>query len=98
MSMIDLLGCQERGALDRVKELVDRSASRWGVDTATIYGKRRYRAAAFARQHAWRLIREDPITRHYSLTDIGRMFGRDHTTVLHGIRNDRARNPAQEVV
>jgi chromosomal replication initiation ATPase DnaA len=37
-----------------------------------------------ARQELWWLIRRHP-ERSYSFLEIARFFGRDHTTVLHGV-------------
>ena len=59
-------------------------ADHFGIDPREMSSSRRLRAAARARQVAMYLIR-----RHTgaSLPDIGRrMGGRDHTTVMHGIR------------
>jgi chromosomal replication initiator protein len=43
-----------------------------------------------ARWHTWHRLREE---QEYSLTQIARMFGRDHTTIMHGLRRYAAAGP-----
>lgn len=51
-------------------------------------GKDRTRRVAWARQDCWREIYANT---RMSLPEIGRMFGRDHTTVMFGIRRSEQR-------
>lgn len=62
---------------------------RYGLTMRDLLGSSRERRVAWPRQEAMRLCRE--MTRH-SFPEIGRRFGgRDHATVIHGIRAARLR-------
>jgi chromosomal replication initiation ATPase DnaA len=78
-----------RGLLD----LVDEVCTRRGVTRAEVCGHRRTRAVAAARQELWCQIRERP-DRSYSYPEIGRLFGRDHSTVFYGVTAHRRRRIA----
>lgn len=65
-------------------DLVDQICARRGVTRLELCGNRRTRSVAAARQELWWLIRRNP-ERSYSYQEIARWFGRDHTTVLHGV-------------
>lgn len=54
-----------------------------GVPRCEILGKRRYHYIATARAFAMRIARDEGF---YSYPDIGRAFGRDHTTVMSACR------------
>lgn len=72
------------------REIIHRVATQYGMTTADLIGPARSRWFAFARHEAMYRVRKE---RNLSLPAIGRIFGgRDHTTVLHGIRchEDRA--------
>lgn len=74
-------------------EIQKRVAARYGLDLATLHSSRRTHRLAHARQVAMYLIRHQLQS---SLPEIGRMFGKDHTTVLAGIRRiaeQRAEDP-----
>lgn len=72
----------------KVKGLVIRAASKFGVSQAEIMGRTRgTKAAVSARQ--WVMLRA--YEEGYSMPQIGRELGRDHTTVLEGIRRQRER-------
>lgn len=63
------------------------------ISVADLRGARRTRAYAWPRQHAMWLMAQQP---HLSLPMIGRFLGgRDHTTVLHGVRAHAARIAAE---
>jgi len=70
----------QRGLL----ELVDRVCASRGVTRLELCGACRSRSVAAARQELWWLLRHDP-QRHFSYPELGRLFRRDHTTVLHGV-------------
>ncbi|RZJ46271.1 MAG: hypothetical protein EON87_05250 [Brevundimonas sp.] len=74
---------------ERVREIVGGVANEHGLSLAEITGERRHRFIAWPRQEAmWRLYQHTS----FSLPAIGRLMGgRDHTTVLHGIRAFEAR-------
>ena len=55
-----------------------------GVTLDEICGRSRTPAVAAARQEIWWRLRHDP-ERFYSLSDIGRLFDRNHSTIANGI-------------
>lgn len=70
-------------------------ADKYELTVEDLEGESRARRIAHPRQEAmWmmrQIVREDGTWR-YSLPDIGRSLGcRDHTTVLHGVREHQAR-------
>jgi chromosomal replication initiation ATPase DnaA len=70
--------------------LVDWVARTHSVTLEDVMSRSRERAIAVARQEVfWRLYMGGK-----SSIQIGRMFGRDHTTVLHGIRRAEVRHGA----
>ena len=54
----------------------------FGLKLADMRGRTRTQAVAFPRQIAMYLARQ---LTHASLTEVGRAFGKDHTTVLHAV-------------
>jgi chromosomal replication initiation ATPase DnaA len=58
-------------------------AERYGLTPADLLVADKTQPAATARQLAMRLMRE---MGNYSYPDIGRVFNRDHTTVMHACR------------
>jgi chromosomal replication initiation ATPase DnaA len=85
-AVLDLLA--DRGLL----ELVDNVCALRGVTRDELCGRDRSRAVAAARHELWALI-YDHRERFYSFAEIGRFFGRDHTSVIHGIAAHRRRTP-----
>ena len=78
----DLLALHDR--LITLDNILDAVAEYYGIKVADLKSKRRSRSVARPRQVAMMLAKE--LTNH-SLPEIGDAFGgRDHTTVLHGIR------------
>jgi chromosomal replication initiation ATPase DnaA len=71
-------------------ELVGNVCRTHGVTVDEVCGRTRTQAVSWARHETWWRLRHHP-ERHYSLAEIGRLFGRDHTTVLHGIQAHRLR-------
>ena len=64
------------------------SAKKHGIQSSVIFGRGRRSRAVLARQEAfWRAYNETGA----SLTEIGRFWDRDHTTILHGIRRHEER-------
>ena len=72
----------------RIAAVIAACAEVWGVPVATLYSARRHRRYAWPRQAAMYLAREHG---HHSLLMLGRAFGRDHSTVFHGVRAAAAR-------
>lgn len=67
------------------RDILDLVGKHYGVTPAVMVSARRSRPVARCRQRAWFLIRE--YRPNVSLPEIGRLTGgRDHTTVLHGVR------------
>ena len=75
-----------RGLLD----LVDHVCARRGVTRAELCGRRRTRSLARARHELWYLMIEHP-ERYYSHSEIGRLFERNHTSIMSGVRGHRRR-------
>ena len=68
----------------RPKRILRLVAAAWGVDMVSLCGQRRTRKVAQARQVAMYLLRTYT---DLSLAAVGTMLGgRDHTTVIHGVR------------
>jgi chromosomal replication initiator protein len=63
-------------------------AARHRVPVEALLGRSRTAPVVTARQEAYWECRQHP---HLSLPAIGRFFGRDHSTVLLGIRRHEAR-------
>lgn len=71
------------------RAIANEVAGRHGVDPDRLFSATRARPVAYARQEAFYLIRD---RLNYALTQIGRIFDRDHATVLHGIQAHASRN------
>jgi transposase len=63
------------------RAIIAEVAQAYGVTTETIMGRDRNRAAAWPRQEVFYRLRHE---RGLSYPKIGAIFGRDHTTILHG--------------
>lgn len=77
-----------RNGLVSMAVIAASEAGRAGITTDQLMGRSSARLIAHARQDAMRRIRE---ALGYSYPRIGRFFGRDHTTVVHGVRASAAR-------
>lgn len=62
--------------------IVDQVATRTGITRTAILGRDRFAEVVHARHLAMWLIRTQL---DWSYPQIGRWFGRDHTTVIHGV-------------
>lgn len=85
--------CSMRGILASVAHAHD-------VSLEDLRGPSRKRRFTFPRQEAmWRIrqVRVSAGGYRYSLPQIGEFLGRDHATVLHGVRTYEARLAAQRV-
>lgn len=76
------------------RDIVAEIAALYDVTVADLTGPSRRKRITHPRQHAmWEVRRRAP---HLSLPQIGRLFGgRDHTTIIHGLRAHEARLAAQ---
>ncbi|WP_435170791.1 helix-turn-helix domain-containing protein [Falsirhodobacter sp. 1013] len=72
----------------RFMALADEVAEAYHIDRADLLGDQRARLWSDARQHLYLLAKE---RFGWSTTRIGQMVNRDHTTVVHGIQQARAR-------
>lgn len=59
-----------------------RVSQAFGVSSTDLMSNKRQKHIAIARQAAFLLLRQHS---YLSLAAIGELFGRDHTTVLHGV-------------
>jgi chromosomal replication initiation ATPase DnaA len=66
----------------RVHQYVQEAAAEHGTYPQAILGRCRLRTVYRARQQVMRRLRADG----FSYTQIGRWIGRDHTTVMYGVR------------
>lgn len=78
------------------RSVVDYVANRHNFTYAQLISVRRSREIARPRQIAMYAISE--LCPHMSLPATGKLLGRDHTTVLHGIRTIRSMIPTHERV
>lgn len=79
------------GCGDATLAIIDRIAAKYGLTRRDLLGPNLSRCRmTIVRQAAYAAVREE--RPHLSLPVIGRIFGgRDHTTVMHGIRQHNAR-------
>jgi chromosomal replication initiation ATPase DnaA len=70
--------------------LIEQVGARRGVSVQQLCGRERSRSICWARQEVWWKLRYHP-ERFYSLLEIARLFGRNHTTVSAGIQAHRRR-------
>jgi chromosomal replication initiation ATPase DnaA len=68
----------------KLADLLSEICDRRGVLIVDVCGRSRAPSAVRARQELWWRIRSHP-DRHYSLSEIARFFGRNHTTIRQGI-------------
>lgn len=78
----------EKRAEIEIGAIAEAMAVKWRVSLNRVMGGDRRREAAWARQDAMRAAYD---LGRYSLTQIGRVFDRDHTSVKHGIARSRER-------
>ena len=84
-SVIDAI-CAAVVAENPAQSIIRATADEYGVSVAEIKGPSRKQMVVEVRQEVMARLR----AQGYSLTRIGQMLGRDHTTVLHGARMARA--------
>jgi chromosomal replication initiator protein len=81
-ALTDGAGSQRR-QVTSAADVVEAVCQHFGVSEKDLRGRARTRDIAHPRQVAMHLLREET---EISLEEIGRTLGRDHTTVMHGIR------------
>lgn len=78
--------------LPTARQIADEVATRYGLTFADFKGRSRIRAIAWPRQEAMAAIYD---TGRFSEPWIGRLFGRDHSTVHHAREAVLKRTPEQ---
>ena len=68
----------------RFRTAIQAASNVTGIKREHILGRRRLRPYADARQMAMQIVRQST---KLNLTDIGRLFDRDHSTVIHAINS-----------
>jgi chromosomal replication initiation ATPase DnaA len=74
-------------------DLLDEVCRRRAVTRDEVCGRARTRAVAHARHELWWRLRHHPEI-SFSFEEIGRLFQRNHATVIHGVRAHQ-RRPAR---
>jgi chromosomal replication initiation ATPase DnaA len=75
-----------------MEQITEAVAAEHGVLPSELRGPSRFAQFIEPRRRVWAELRE----RGYSLSQIGRFFGRDHTTIMHGIREYQKSQEAQQ--
>ena len=71
------------GPVGRFQAAIRVVSELYGLTEREVRGRRRIRSVVDARQMAMRIVRE---TTSLSLHDIGTLFNRDHSTIIHAIK------------
>lgn len=74
---------------EQTEAIIAEIAALHGIEPRAITGRRRTPRIVLARQHAYAEVKARRA--HLSLPAVGRAFGRDHSTILGGIRAHEAR-------
>ncbi len=69
----------------RADEIIRRTAACYGLSAADLLGRARTKMIARARKEAMTAIYEFG----FSYPEVGRMFGRDHTTVIYAVKGKK---------
>lgn len=77
----------------RAESIVNRLSLKYGIPVIEIMSRTRQEAAVRMRQIAWYMLHK---IYNMSSTTIGAIFGRDHTTILHGINAVRGSELVRE--
>ena len=77
-----------RGLLNLLRDV----SGEFHVPMFEVLGRTRRPTPTKARHEVWRRLRDD---HEFSFNEIAALFDRDHTTVMSGIRNARARRATQ---
>lgn len=91
----DIRRCREiaLGNRDLIMDVVRIVSKHTGIPVAYIKGKRKTQAIVHARWLACYLAHD---RQGFTLEEIGKAMGLDHTTVLHGVQQERKRRKAAE--
>lgn len=75
---------QKRMGFSHAGEIIDSVCEETGISKSQMLGPRKTTTVVAARWHAIRRVREET---SLSLLEIGDVFERDHTTILHALRS-----------
>lgn len=78
--------------MTNMREIVAQVSNEYQIDTPDLLGRSKIRRIVIARYDAmWRMrqIKRDNGRNRYSYCQIGNLFDRDHTTVIHGERRHK---------
>ena len=71
------------------KDIINRVEQATGIGYSAMKARTRMRNVTIARQYAMYRVHRELYGSGYSLSDIGKMFFRDHSTVLYSIKTMR---------
>lgn len=80
---VEALACVK---VNPLRWMGSRGTKQLTVTPFNIHSKRQDRATSYARRWCWFFLYNHPATESLSTPQIGKLYGRDHTTVLVGIR------------
>lgn len=66
-------------------QIIDAVCAHYDINPAVLCQSNRRRDIVIARNVCWHLMRR--LMKRIYLTEMGRMFHKDHTTVIHGLRS-----------
>jgi chromosomal replication initiator protein len=69
-----------------IKDIIEKVYESTGIPFAELKSNSRKRPVTLARQYAMYQIYDQLYTKAYTLEEIGKVFNRDHSTVLHSIK------------
>ena len=78
-----------RDTLDKLstaQEVIEYVCENSDVSIASLTGTLRHKKLVEARQLIWWLLQNKVVDNNLTCVSLGRMFNRDHATVLHGVR------------
>lgn len=87
-AVLENIGAANRRSAKPVQVIVAEVAEAYGCTSAEVFGRSRNRAISAARHAAYYEVKTQ--RPWLSLPQVGRIFGRDHTTILYGIRKHAA--------
>lgn len=74
------------GQLKTVNDLIEHVCKDRGVVMASLIGGTRIRKIKDTRHIIWFLLRNKVVQNHLTVQDLGAMFNKDHSTVVHGCK------------
>lgn len=83
---------QKPARLARVEEAIARAA---GVTVERLNGQTRDRTSADARAAVWWIAYDHM---HYTFPMIGKLYGRDHTTVMSAVKRMRSKKASEKIL